>query len=105
MHQNCTRLFTSLRKIFFQCKYNSSATSIAFLKNLSDDVRQVQFYKIDADTSADALAMLKANGIRSVPTFHIWNGGIRIETVQGAHIDEVEAVLQDEVKKLDSIKQ
>ena len=62
----------------------------------------MQFYKIDADSSTEALAMIKANGIRSVPTFHVWNSGIRVDTVQGAHIDEVEAILKDEIMKLES---
>lgn len=46
--------------------------------------------------------MMKVQGIRSVPTFHIWNAGVRIDTIQGAHIDEVEAAVEDELKKVSS---
>ena len=46
--------------------------------------------------------MMKHNGVRSVPTFHIWNGGNRIDTIQGAHVDDVEAAIQDEIKKVSS---
>jgi len=53
----------------------------------------VRFYKVDADSSSEALGILKANGIRSVPTFQIWNKGALVDTVQGAHIDEVEEIL------------
>eukprot|EP01036_Dinobryon_divergens_P028200 gene28200-37104_t len=63
---------------------------------------QVEFYKVDADTSSTALAMMKHNGVRSVPTFHIWNSGSRIDTIQGAHVDDVEAAIQDEIKKVSS---
>lgn len=51
------------------------------------------FYKVDADSSSEALALMKANGIRSVPTFQIWKGGEMIESIQGAHLDEVEEAL------------
>jgi len=60
----------------------------------------VVFYKVDADSSVEALALLKQVGIRSVPTFHIWSGGRRIDEIRGAHIDEVEDVLRGEVAKL-----
>ncbi len=52
-----------------------------------------RFYKVDADSSPEALGILKANGVRSVPTFQIWNKGALVDTVQGAHIDEVEEIL------------
>jgi len=48
-----------------------------------------RFYKVDADTGKDSLNVLKENGIRSVPTFQIFDGGKRIDTIQGAHVDEV----------------
>jgi len=47
------------------------------------------FFKVDGDGSKEALALLKANGIRSVPTFHVWVKGQRVDMVQGAHLDEV----------------
>ena len=60
---------------------------------------KVDFFKIDADTSKEALALMKANGIKSVPTFHIWVAGIKVDTVQGAHLDEVEETLIVELNK------
>ena len=55
--------------------------------------KNIRFYKVDADSSSEALGILKANGVRSVPTFQVWNEGTLIDTVQGAHIDEVEEIL------------
>jgi len=57
------------------------------------------FYKIDADASKEALMLMKAVGIRSVPTFHVWRGGTRIDSIQGAHVNEVEDVLKRELEK------
>lgn len=62
----------------------------------------VSFYKVDADSSVEALALLKQEGIRSVPTFHIWSGGRRIDVIRGAYIDEVEDIIRGEVAKLSS---
>lgn len=60
---------------------------------------KVNFFKIDADTSKEALALMKANGIKSVPTFHVWVSGTKVDTIQGAHLDEVEETLLIELKK------
>lgn len=60
------------------------------------------FYKIDADTGKESLAILKANGIRSVPTFHVWRRGKKIDSVQGAHVDEVETIVQTEINIIES---
>ena len=54
---------------------------------------QVNFYKVDADTSKEALLLLKQEGVRSVPTFQVYFGGEKVDRVQGAHIDELEAIL------------
>jgi len=43
---------------------------------------------------------MKANGIRSVPTFHVWRLGTRIDSIQGSHIDEVEALIEGELQKM-----
>lgn len=63
---------------------------------------KVVFYKVDADTSKEALAMMKAQGVRSVPTFHVWHAGERVDTIQGARIDEVEEAFRPIVWKLES---
>jgi len=52
-----------------------------------------RFFKVDADSSAEALALMKANGIRSVPTFQVWKGGELVDSIQGAHLDELEESL------------
>lgn len=36
---------------------------------------------------------MKREGIRSVPAFHIWKSGKRVEVINGARIDEVEAAI------------
>ena len=60
---------------------------------------KASFFKIDADTSKAALLLMKANGIKSVPTFHVWVAGVKVDTVQGAHLDEVEETILIELGK------
>ncbi len=56
------------------------------------------FFQIDADSSKEALAVLKNNMIRSVPSFQIWKAGKLLDTVHGAHIDMVEESLLESLK-------
>ena len=55
---------------------------------------RVKFFKVDADAAAESLRILKSEGIRSVPTFQIWQHGKKVDSIQGAHVDEVEECVQ-----------
>jgi thioredoxin 1 len=39
---------------------------------------------------------MKREGVRSVPAFHFWKNGSRMEVVNGARIEEVEAIVTKE---------
>ena len=56
---------------------------------LSDKFANVIFLKCIGDASTEASALMKREGVRSVPTFHIWKAGSRVEVVNGARIEEV----------------
>jgi thioredoxin 1 len=60
---------------------------------------KVKFFKIDADSSKEALSLMKNNGIKSVPTFYVYVEGVKVDTILGAHLEEVEATLIEELKK------
>jgi thioredoxin 1 len=72
------------------------APKLAALSNKFEG--KVNFYKIDADTSPEAKTIMKSQGIRSVPTFHIWRKGSQLDSVQGAKIDEVERIIENELR-------
>jgi thioredoxin 1 len=67
---------------------------------MSEKYSQVQFYKVDADSSREALDLLKGNNVRSVPTFQLWRCGKKIDDVRGAHLDDVTYLIEDELKKM-----
>jgi thioredoxin 1 len=56
---------------------------------LSDKFANVIFLKCIGDASTEASALMKREGVRSVPTFHMWKAGARVEVVNGARIEEV----------------
>jgi thioredoxin 1 len=61
---------------------------------LSEKYVDVKFLKCIGDTSAEASQLMKREGVRSVPSFHFWKAGAKFETVNGAKIEEVEAVIK-----------
>ena len=61
------------------------------------------FYNIDADQGSSSLEILKSNNIRAVPTFHVWRRGKRVDSVQGAHVDELETIVMNEINIIESI--
>lgn len=60
---------------------------------LSEKYPKVTFLKCIGDSSADASALMKREGVRSVPTFHFWKNGVKLDAVNGARIEEVEAAV------------
>ena len=56
---------------------------------LSDKFTNVIFLKCIGDSSTEASALMKREGVRSVPTFHVWKAGSRVDVVNGARIEEV----------------
>ena len=60
-------------------------------------VGRCSFYSVDGDSGLPALKLLKDNGIRSVPTFKIYVGGKLVDSVIGAHLDQLEDTLETEI--------
>lgn len=62
-------------------------------EELSEKYPDIVFAKCIGDSSTEASALMKREGVRSVPTFHIWKDGAKVDVVNGAKIEEVEASL------------
>jgi len=60
---------------------------------LSDKFTNVIFLKCIGDASTEASALMKREGVRSVPAFHFWKNGAKLDVVNGARIEEVEAAV------------
>lgn len=52
------------------------------------------FLKCVGDSSAGASALMKREGVRSVPAFHFWKGGERVDVINGANLDALTTAIQ-----------
>lgn len=62
---------------------------------LSDIYKEVIFLKCVGDTSPEAGALMKREGVRSVPSFHVWKNAIKIDVINGARLDDLEQMIKD----------
>jgi len=46
------------------------------------------------DSSADASKLMKREGVRSVPSFHYYKNGNKVEVVNGANAEAIEAAIK-----------
>jgi thioredoxin 1 len=68
--------------------------------NLSNKYSNVvNFFSVDADASSDCIKIMKRFGVKSVPTFFIYNHGERIDSVIGGRLDDLEALIKFELQK------
>ena len=58
-------------------------------KELSERYSDVVFLNCVGDATPEASALMKRETVRSVPTFHMWKAGGRVDVVNGAKIEEV----------------
>ena len=56
---------------------------------LSTRFDDVVFLKCIGDVAPEASALMKREGVRSVPSFHMWKSGSRVDVINGAKIEEV----------------
>ena len=61
---------------------------------LSEKYPDVTFLKCIGDASTEASALMKREGVRSVPSFHLWKAGNKVDTINGAKIEDVEAAVK-----------
>ena len=59
---------------------------------LSTRFDDVVFLKCIGDVAPEASALMKREGVRSVPSFHMWKSGSRVDVINGAKIEEVRSV-------------
>mmetsp|Transcript_24190 Transcript_24190/g.31251 ORF Transcript_24190/g.31251 Transcript_24190/m.31251 type:complete len:158 (-) Transcript_24190:271-744(-) len=66
-------------------------------EELSEEYTDAIFLKVIGDSSQEASALMKREGIRSVPAFHFWKKGGRIDAVNGANADAIEMAIKDNI--------
>jgi hypothetical protein len=56
---------------------------------------RVQFLKCIGDVDDDTTLLMKREGVRGVPAFHVWKEGVKKEVITGANLQEVERTILD----------
>lgn len=56
------------------------------------------FLKVIGDASPEASKLMKREGVRSVPSFHYFVGGEKVDVVNGANAEAIEAAITKHVK-------
>jgi len=60
---------------------------------LSDKYPQAKFLKVIGDASPEASKLMKREGVRSVPSFHYFKNGEKVDVVNGANAAAIEAAI------------
>jgi len=60
---------------------------------LSEKYTDAVFLQVIGDSSQDASRLMKREGVRSVPSFHFFLNGSKIDVVNGANADAIEATI------------
>lgn len=59
----------------------------------SDKYTNAVFLKVIGDASPEASKLMKREGVRSVPSFHYFVKGEKVEVVNGANAEAIEAAI------------
>lgn len=62
-------------------------------EELSDKYSDAVFLKVIGDASPEASKLMKREGVRSVPSFHYFVNGEKIDVVNGANAEAIEAAI------------
>lgn len=62
---------------------------------MSEKYHGVLFMKCLGDEDPETSAVLKREGVRTVPSFHFWKNGKRREVITGALMEEVDNTIKE----------
>lgn len=66
-------------------------------EEFSEKYRDAVFLKVIGDASPDASKLMKREGVRSVPSFHYFVNGQKVDVVNGANAEAIEAAITKHV--------
>jgi thioredoxin 1 len=61
--------------------------------DMSNRYNQAVFVKVIGDSCQEAGQLLKREGVRSVPAFHFWKDGKRVDSISGADPEKLESAI------------
>jgi thioredoxin 1 len=67
-------------------------------EEFSEKYPDAVFLKVIGDASPEASKLMKREGVRSVPSFHYFVNGEKVDVVNGANAEAIEAAITNHVK-------
>ncbi|CAN8068662.1 unnamed protein product [Agarophyton chilense] len=64
-------------------------------EKMSEQYTDVVFVKVMGDASAESSELMKREGIRAVPAFHLWKAQEKVLDVTGARMDELQRSIEE----------
>lgn len=62
-------------------------------EELSEKYPDAVFLKVIGDASPEASKLMKREGVRSVPSFHYFMNGEKVDVINGANAEAIEAAI------------
>jgi len=62
-------------------------------EELSEKYTDIVFLKVMGDASPEASKLMKREGVRSVPSFHYFINGEKVDVINGANAEAIEAAI------------
>jgi thioredoxin-like negative regulator of GroEL len=62
-------------------------------EEFSDQYTDAVFLKVIGDASPDASKLMKREGVRTVPSFHYFVNGQKVDVINGANAEAIEAAI------------
>mmetsp|Transcript_5753 Transcript_5753/g.6693 ORF Transcript_5753/g.6693 Transcript_5753/m.6693 type:complete len:152 (-) Transcript_5753:200-655(-) len=64
---------------------------------MSDTYTEAVFLKVIGDSTPDASKLMKREGVRSVPSFHYFKDGEKVDVVNGANADAIVTAIKKHI--------
>ncbi|CEM35850.1 unnamed protein product [Vitrella brassicaformis CCMP3155] len=64
-------------------------------EELSDKFPSVVFLKVEGDSTKQGQALMKRENVRAVPSFHFFKQGKKVDKINGAAMQDVEALVKE----------
>ena len=93
-HRTLTHRISLLTSVkIFGPNIQSSTVIAPKFEELSEKYPDAVFLKVIGDASPDASKLMKREGVRSVPSFHYFMNGEKVDVINGANAEAIEAAI------------
>lgn len=79
--------------LFFYLLFSSSSVIAPKFDEFSEKYPDAVFLKVIGDASPEASKLMKREGVRSVPSFHYFMNGEKVDVINGANAEAIEGAI------------